>query len=321
MLTERHGFETRRVQLAPSRWKLAVFLSALFAAPQAQAYCRAHTCNRSDPAQRCQIDGDQCVVSGNALKWPANCLKVGISEAGSTRHGIDFEQLRAVTEAAFSTWTNVDCPGGGKPSVRVEVVGPIACDQSEYNSGAGNINLVMFRDDAWPYVGGVDALGTTFVRFNADTGEIWDADIEINGTGPSIGIDGSGEIDLQSLLTHEAGHMLGLDHSDVAGATMVAGYEATDTSLRSLESDDVTGICAIFPPGAPSAPSCEPRGGFSAECGGFIEEEPLPPGDDAGCSMSEPSQPRLSLSLAALAGIALHELRRRRKVPRTEASR
>jgi hypothetical protein len=299
---------------------LAAGLLMVLAASEARAFCRAHTCNRSVPAERCQIDGRKCVVSGNALQWPRNCLQVGVNEAGSIRHGISFEQVKASAEAAFATWTSAECPGG-KPSLRVEVVEPIACDQSEYNSGKGNINLVVFRDDAWPYVGGADALGTTFVRFNADTGEIWDADIEVNGTLGTIGVDGTTGIDLQSLLTHEAGHVLGLDHSNVDGATMVAGYEATDMSLRTLEPDDVEGICAVFPPGAEVSTNCAPRGGFSGECAGYIDPEPAPPSppDDGGCGVANAPLSKASFAMATLGPVALFRLRRRRKRDRHRA--
>jgi hypothetical protein len=299
---------------------LAAGLLMVFAAPEARAFCRAHACNRSVPTEGCQIDDRGCVVSGSALQWPRNCLQVGVNEAGSVRHGIGFEQLKTVTEAAFATWTNADC-SGGKPALRVEVVGPIACGASEYNSGKGNINLVVFREDSWPYVGGDDALGRTSVWFNANTGELWDADIEINGTAGTLGVDGTTGIDLQSLLTHEAGHVLGLDHSDVAGATMIAGYEATDTSLRTLESDDVEGICAVFPAGTEISTNCAPRGGFSGECGGYIESEPVPPSlpDDGGCGVAEAPLPQASFALATLGPVALFGLRRRGRRDRRRA--
>jgi hypothetical protein len=292
----------------------AAAVVTLLATQAGLAFCRARSCNRNVAAAACQIDAHNCVVSGHQLFWPSICLKIGINEAGSVRHGISFEQLRDATEAAFQTWANADCTPG-KPSLRVEVAGPIPCGESEYNEDAGNVNLVVFRDDTWPYVGGVDVLGTTFVRFNTNTGQIFDADIEINGTEGTISVNGSSEIDLQSLLTHEAGHVLGLDHSDLLGATMIAGYSAKDISLRTLEFDDVEGICAIFPPGAESSGSCEPPGGFSDQCGGFIEPlpepEPAPPVDDEGCGIARPTARRSAVSIggvlaAALFGLARH---------------
>ena len=161
--------------MKPAFTTLAAALAILLAAPRALAFCRAHSCNRQVPEEGCQIDSRNCVVSGHELFWASDCVLIGINESGSPRHGISFEQLRDATQAAFRTWANAAC-SGGKPSIRAEVVGPIPCNASEYNRDAGNINLVVFRDDAWPYVGGVDVLGTTLIRFNADTGEIWDAE-------------------------------------------------------------------------------------------------------------------------------------------------
>jgi hypothetical protein len=301
-------------------------LAIVLAARPALAFCRATTCDPSVPAQGCQKDAQACLITGQPLFWPSDCLQIGINQAGSPKHGISFDQLKASAESAFQSWTNADC-AGKKPSIRVEIVGPIACDQREYNSDAGNVNLVVFRDDGWPYPGAIDALGRTSVRFNTETGKLLDADIEINGTtaGP-ITLDGSGA-DLLSILTHEAGHAFGLDHTLMAGSTMMAGYTAEDTSLRTLETDDVAGICALFPPGrTPSSSSCEPAGGFSSECGGYIEPGPVDPpapsadGAGGGCTLSRsrtPDADSLVWMLALLSTLA----RRQNSKSRVERNR
>jgi hypothetical protein len=288
---------------------------ALLAAPEALAFCRARSCDRRVVTPGCEIDARNCLVSGHQLFWSSNCLQIGVNGAGSVLNGISFEQLKGATEAAFQTWMNADCIPGA-PSVRVEVVGPIECDKAgEYNGDAGNINLVVIRDDKAPHDGAVDALGTTLIRFNADTGEILDADIEIYGMDGNLGVEGNAEVDLQSVLTHEAGHLLGLDHSDIVGSTMIAKYDAGDTSLRTLELDDVQGICAIFPPGARISSSCEPRGGFSDQCGGYIEPKPVEPnppppaGDDGGCATAPSRSP--GAPTAMLLAVVLTAARRR----------
>jgi hypothetical protein len=53
--------------------------------------------------------------------------------------------------------------------------------------------------------------------------------------------------DLESALTHEAGHALGLAHSDDPNATMFSTTLPGETSLRTLEADDEAGICAVYP--------------------------------------------------------------------------
>lgn len=52
--------------------------------------------------------------------------------------------------------------------------------------------------------------------------------------------------DFQSASTHELGHGLRLNHSSVNGATMQSTMSRGDTSLRSLESDDRSGIKHIY---------------------------------------------------------------------------
>jgi hypothetical protein len=81
--------------------------------------------------------------------------------------------------------------------------------------------------------------------------------------------------DLQSILTHEAGHFLGMAHTDkscqAAGnncPTMDAMYRPGSSDFRTLEQDDIDGICAIYPADRnPPDNMCAPRHGFSGDCG------------------------------------------------------
>ena len=207
-----------------------------------------------------------------------------------------------------------DC-GGDAPSIDVRMIGPIACGLSEYNQKASNANVVIFREDDWPFVGAENAIGLTTTRFDKGTGELWDADIELNAFSETLSIgDPVSGADLLSVLTHEAGHFLGLSHSPDETATMKLTYdpERDGTSFRSLAQDDVAGICTVYPPArkAPTS-SCENRHGFSEECGA---DQP-PRSESQGCSISaaRPGSPGPS-DLAALAVACLARLARRRRV-------
>ena len=76
--------------------------------------------------------------------------------------------------------------------------------------------------------------------------KIYEADIVINNSVPWRNNGGTGGFDVQNVMTHEFGHMLGLGHSDVTGATMVQGTYYGDISKRTLEQDDINGFNAIY---------------------------------------------------------------------------
>jgi hypothetical protein len=71
---------------------------------------------------------------------------------------------------------------------------------------------------------------------------IYDADVYTNTSQPlysSRESGCSGEYDVNSIMTHEAGHIIGIGHSSVSGATMYPSISACNTAPRSLASDDI----------------------------------------------------------------------------------
>jgi hypothetical protein len=121
------------------------------------------------------------------------------------------------------------------------------------------------------------------------------------------------------VLTHEAGHFLGLSHSIDNSATMKPVYDPVrdGESFRSLAPDDVAGICAIYPPDRKaSTDSCDNRHGFSPQCGA---DQP-PPDDSKACSLntrqgvSGSARESTSALLGFVAAIAGLRLARRRRI-------
>jgi len=160
----------------------------------------------------------------------------------------------------------------------------------------------------------------TVINFDPASGEIWDADIEVNAVDEplSVGDPVAGAVDLDSLLTHEAGHLLGLGHNIIDDTTtMFPGYHTGSIQLRTLADDDIAGICEIYPPKRkPSSTSCEPRHGFADLCGAL---QPAPPpkanaSEPGGCSHAAGSAPRPGFLLCLLALSALLVARRARAV-------
>lgn len=293
-------------------------LSTLLAAPAASAFCRTTTCDPNNPKQDCRIEGN-CVVSGKPLAWRSSCVTVGVQQMGSPANGFSYDDVAGVVQSAFDTWMSARC-GGQPPSIDVQLLGPVECGLSEYNSDAGNANVVLFRDGPWPYIGAQNALGLTTTRFDTQTGDLWDADIEINGENSSLSVgDPITGDDLLSVLTHEAGHFLGLSHSSDASATMRPVYDPTrdGSSFRSLDDDDVAGICAVYPPErVPATTSCENRHGFSAQCG---DDQPAK-NESKGCSIGGPSAATPGATPGLLGLVALLALRgvRRKRSPCAE---
>lgn len=56
----------------------------------------------------------------------------------------------------------------------------------------------------------------------------------------------SGEYDIDGIMTHEVGHVIGLGHSTVPGATMYPSVGACDFGPRTLSSDDTAGKNALY---------------------------------------------------------------------------
>lgn len=297
----------------------------LIATAPAAAYCRATTCSKA----KCATDANGCVVEGEQVAWSSGCITVSLQADGAPHAGIDYEAAKASVERAAEAWTSVDCPGGGHPSLQVNVTGPVACSESEYNPDKGNANIVIFRDDSWPYAGqSQDSLGYTRIHFANATGELYDADIELNAVDEALAVGRKpqpNEADLDSIVTHEMGHLLGLNHSLNVAATMVAGYQNGTYELRTLDQDDIEGICAIYPPDRqPTSQSCEPRHGFSEQCGADqpASQDPSSSGDESdvgsnskGCSAS-PAPAPTGTAWAVLSLVAVPWLRRRRSSAR-----
>jgi hypothetical protein len=303
-----------------SRGALALVVLAGLAAPaEALAFCRTTTC------QNCTPPPGGCVTEGVPVYWPVNCIGFDVQQDASAKW-VDFAHASAVAARAFQTWSSANCGGGVGPSLEFHDLGPVACAKHEYNdqqkSVGGNANIIMFRDNDWDASGLSDSgstLALTTLTFNLATGEIYDADIEINGEKPISAEDAipSDTYDLQSILTHEIGHFLGLAHSavpctDVDCPTMNALYTRGSADFRSLEADDVEGICAVYPPAREAAASnCMPSHGLSQVCG--TSKSPK-----KGCAVAglgagqEPGAGALAVALFGLAA----GLRRRSRLER-----
>jgi MYXO-CTERM domain-containing protein len=292
-------------------------LSLVLSAQAAQAFCRTTTCDAN--VEDCTPPDGGCVTKGLPLYWPMKCTSYNLQKDATA--GITFDQFQQTAALSFGAWTQVDC-GGAAPSIQVSELAPISEALACYNQNAPNVNAVLFQSVKWPYNDSNQTLALTTVTYNTETGEIYDVDMEINSaTAPITVSDTDIKYDLQSILTHEAGHFYGLAHHEMilvnkvptcsAPSTMCPTYASGSTTLRTLQADDVAGICTIYPSDRAVDPNCDPtpRHGFGTACGD-------PPEDTgSGCCSTTPSRSSGHGSgalAAAMLGWVLLRSRRRR---------
>lgn len=267
------------------------------------------------------------------LAWEANCATISFHADGTTH--VDGDGEFAEMEAVIDHWNDIisDCS-----YLRLEVDG-----RKQGEVGLDGTNLVIYREDRWcrPATGDdpeecydPSAAGLTTLFFIDDNdsdrnGAILDADIELNAVDFAIARDGQTNkagrciSEISNTVTHEVGHLMGLDHTCWAGgdrlvddqgnpqqncdpmdalptsvteATMYNFQECGETKKASPEADDIDGICSVYPTAA------DPGECFSPEL------------EDKGCCAvagSRSRSPASALPLLALFAAAMLLLRRR----------
>jgi len=239
-------------------------------------------------------------MAGRYLFWESGCVFVTLDEAGTKSIAGDNEF--GVIDQAIAAWNNgiatcsyMQIINAGKKAAEV---------------GRDNTNLIKFRDTSWCRPATQDdparchpdsAAGITTATYVDDSGSsrdgaIVDADIELNGKTFAISVNGqtlgtaSCLAELQNTLTHELGHLLGLEHNCLAAgdpprvddqgnavplcaaatatqqnATMFNFQECGENKKETLEPDDIAGVCGIYPT-AKDPGTCEPVGDGTGCC-------------------------------------------------------
>jgi predicted Zn-dependent protease len=261
-------------------------VATLAATAQAQAYCRTSHCPATDSDSHVCTPED-ATDCGFVVYWPKPRVTYSVQIDASQQ--VPLDTVRSTVRAAFAAWLAVDCGGGAHPRFEVVETDPVACAKHEYNKERGNANVVLFHDDVWPYGEHDGRLALTTVSYNTETGEIYDADMEINSAHAMFTTsDTVVKTDLLSVVTHEAGHFLGLAHSPLGTATMFATYDNGQTAQRDLSDDDREAICATHPPGEITA-ECDstPRHGFSPDCASQQATAPEEPVEEETCCCAD----------------------------------
>ena len=273
-----------------------------------------------------------CVV------WPGREYLYRLDAAGSLRTPGDSEF--AAIDAAVASWRSVSSTCSDYVFTR----GPdLHNPQVGYRQDGGeNENVITFRevdcndivlpddpcleDDTcanvhacWEHGGAT--IGLTTTTFSFRTGYILDADIEFNAAGDGRGFlfttvdspqcDGVRNTDcvgtdVQNTVTHELGHVVGLDHvPEVPGSTMEPTAHPGETRKRVIDVGSAAGFCDAYPRGLPPT-QC----GENPELGRHFQA--ISNGPWSGCGTA----PGSLLPMAALLGAGVARRRRGGHSPR-----
>jgi hypothetical protein len=229
--------------------------------------------------------------SGHYLKWESGCVFVKVDEAGTAAIPGDLEF--SVIDKAIATW-NDDTASCSYLQVMDE-------GRTSLEVKNDKINIIKFRDTGCLPCGGawcrpaidntpmhcnsMDAAGITTAVYVDDPksdrdGAILDADIELNAANFAIAVDGQTTssqpciAELQNTLTHELGHLHGLEHpckvpgdpdriddqnqpvpscfagglpAKITQATMYNFQSCGEKIKETLSDDDINAICKIYP--------------------------------------------------------------------------
>ncbi len=269
-------------RISPARVFALVAGVALLGSSPARAYCRAVTASPPadfDPAASgCFGYGPDGGTTGGVfpLFWRNQCVSYSFQTGSAPSKYVSLADAKRIAAQAFGAWSNAAC-ANGTPSILAFNYPEVNC--SDVPSAEHN-NVIIFRDSVWPYDDAANAIGYTTLTVDLTTGEILGADTEINSAQWDIVTDStppSNGYDLATILTHEAGHFLGLAHSADNSAVMFAKYHAATV----LQPDDVAAICSVYGadgtrytaqgPIAPEACNATPLGGFLPDSCGSLD--------------------------------------------------
>lgn len=238
--------------------------------------------------------------AGNYLYWESGCVFLTIDDDGTKEIPGDAEF--ELVDQTIQAWNNAIA---GCSYMQL-----INAGRKKLEVGRDHVNLIKFRDMTWcrpataddgPHCPPDSAAGITTATFVDDPsssrdGAIVDADVELNGVnfalsddGQTLGVDDCLS-ELRNTLTHELGHLLGLEHTcltstdpprvdgdgnavplctsattEQQNATMYNFQECGETKKETLEPDDIAGVCAVYPL-ADDPGTCEPVGDGGGCC-------------------------------------------------------
>lgn len=227
--------------------------------------------------------------NGSPVQWQSPLVEILAYNAAPPTALTPDSFLNAARGAA-DTWSHgvVVCPAGGTTALRL-AVSPVA--QPRADATNDKRNRLTFRTVRWcqepkttPEICYPSAaLAITTVTAEIKNGNLLDADVEVNAVTFTwddlvANPQAVGSVqDIQNTLTHEFGHLIGMDHNCHSGevtwpiddqgklvpecksvpsdsplreATMFASVAPGDIKRRTLDADDVRAVCEVYPVGS-----------------------------------------------------------------------
>jgi hypothetical protein len=153
-------------------------------------------------------------------------------------------QVMPVIQASYRHWTSqeISCT-----SYQVQYGGtftsPTGLDAVD---GMDRVNRMLWLGGSnWQYP--FNTLAMTTTTFYTGTGEIFDADMEMNNNKAWSITGQSSAYDLESVTTHEAGHFLGLHHTENDPGSVMFPTVDLGVQKQALNTSDITDVCNVYP--------------------------------------------------------------------------
>ncbi|MGH9839654.1 MAG: matrixin family metalloprotease, partial [Blastocatellia bacterium] len=170
-------------------------------------------------------------------------ITYNLNPAGSDN--LPFSQVEQTIAASFQTWENI-------PTSTVAFSrGPNTSATATANDDVLQIYWLensTTTSDGLNLAGALAVSRLTTFSSGPRSGEIIDAALVFNGNQFTWAVDGrASAADLAEVATHEIGHVIGISHTGIGGATMFPRSGLGRTRGRTLEMDDTIAASVIYP--------------------------------------------------------------------------